>query len=66
VSQTIDPDAQHSSTQLEPDMAYAWAECPLHPTIRPSVIVVRDASPWCIGLPDEINGHAVELKAAAA
>ncbi len=46
-------------------MAFEWRQCPEHPVLEISVLVTRDAAPWCVG-GAEIHGHWLDREQVVA
>ncbi len=51
--------------QLTEMPMFEWRRCPEHPVLAVSVIVTRDAAPWCVG-GAEIHGHWLDREQGAA
>jgi hypothetical protein len=59
------PDQTPHSSAPRRDMAprFQWIRCPEHPELCLSVIRVPGCADWCVGDPDRIHGHPVEVAA---
>jgi hypothetical protein len=43
---------------------FEWRQCPEHPVLAVSVIVIADAPPWCVG-GAEVHGHWLDPEMGA-